>query len=241
MPQTTSTPSGVTSAGYVPRFARNDGAYADSVPVVPSTVEVPRIAPELITQVMTLEAANEARRVIADARRRLAEIAARASQAPLVLNPDEAPPPAPEPAPTLHALTARRTPPTLRAPSPTLRPLRPVRATAATTSTRQDPPARVQGAGSTGLSREYEWEQAVKAPFERVPAAPPTSAAAGEPVRRATRRTGQSREYEWEQAVKAPYQAPPQSRPANAVLELLRSAAFQIPAAYPDRRSSAPR
>lgn len=235
MPQSPSRTSAVTRSGYVPRFARNDGAYVESLPATSTTAEVPLIAPELITQVMTLEAANEARRVIADARRRLAEIAARAPQA-LLVQPDEAPSPTPEPAPAV--LAARRTPPTLLAPTPTLRPLRPAQAPATTAPTRHDPPAPVSPAAGSGLSREYEWEQAVKAPFARPVAAPPAPPEQPAPAARAQRRSGQSREYEWEQAVKAPFQASTQSKPTNSVLESLRSAAFQIPATYPDRRSS---
>jgi hypothetical protein len=223
MPGTSTTPSGVTPAGYVPNFARRDGLAADPTLAPPSTAGVPHIAPELITQVLTLEAANEARRVIADARRRLAEIAARAPQAPLLRHPDETPPVRDAP-PTLHAITARTTPPTLRAqPTPT-----------SVAPTRQDPPAPAPPAASPGVSREYQWEQAVKAPYERPAVAAPAPAPAA-PARRSG--SGQSREYEWEQAVKAPYQPPPQKGPAG-VLESLKSAAFPSPNPTPDQRRS---
>jgi hypothetical protein len=230
MTGTSSTPTGVTPAGYVPNFVRNAGSHAELEPASSMTADVPPIAPELVTRVLTLEAANEARRVIADARRRLAEIAARASQTSPVHHPGETPG-VREPPSKLEAVAARRTPPTLRAQRP------------AGALTLQDPPRAASGpAGSTGLSREYEWEQAVKAPFERLPAAPPgparTPAGTPDAARPAgTPRTGLSREYEWELAVKAPFQVAPQKGPIG-VLESLKSAAFPSPNPMPDQRRS---
>ena len=158
MTGTSSTPTGVTPAGYVPNFVRNDGPHAEPQPASSTTSDAPDSAPELVTRVLTLEAADEARRVIADARRRLAEIAARASQASLVRHPGETPP-VREPGPGLEAIAARRTPPTLR-----------VQPRPAGALRLQDPPRASPGpAGSAGLSREYEWEQAVKAPFQVAP------------------------------------------------------------------------
>jgi hypothetical protein len=217
-----STPTGVTPAGYVPNFARTDGSHAEPAPT--PAADASRIAPEVATRVLTLEAANEARRVIADARRRLADIAARASQTSLVRHPGETPP-VREPAPKLEAVAARRTPPTLRAqPRP------------AGVLTPQDPPRPASPAGSTGLSREYEWEQAVKAPFERPPAAPPAPARSPAETPEAAR-PASTREYEWELTVKAPFQAAPPKGPIG-VLESLRSAAFPSPTPMPDQRRS---